>query len=133
MTNSLIVFLLLSGLAPASAQQAEFDEIGPGFCQDASGGEGGLPGEDDAPTKEMGEVELSDAVCRARCGAVPWCLAFSDVGPGCVYYRVDITQSGGEAGGTCYKKKVKETTTSLSVQASFGAFTFIAILVSFIM
>merc|ERR1719235_400467 len=135
MQNALMAMILLIGFAPASAQKAEFDLVGAGHCKDEFGGEGTG---DDSPTKEIGAQELKNNICNARCGAVPWCLAYDDIGPqddnpvGCVYYRVPISTSDGTAGGNCYKKKLPEEPTSGAVQASFGAIVFGAI-VEFIM
>eukprot|EP00746_Dinoflagellata_sp_MGD_P156697 gnl/MRDRNA2_/MRDRNA2_85939_c0_seq1.p2 gnl/MRDRNA2_/MRDRNA2_85939_c0~~gnl/MRDRNA2_/MRDRNA2_85939_c0_seq1.p2 ORF type:complete len:134 (+),score=37.92 gnl/MRDRNA2_/MRDRNA2_85939_c0_seq1:65-466(+) len=133
MMKVLMALMLLT--SPAFAQRSEFEELGPGHCRDDfdDAGQG-----EEKPTIEDAAQVVPDNICQLRCGAVPWCTAYDDVGDGCVYYRIEITKSDGTAGGTCYKKTsgvgvAAEKKASGAVQASFGMLAFIGAISNYFM
>eukprot|EP00746_Dinoflagellata_sp_MGD_P160550 gnl/MRDRNA2_/MRDRNA2_87372_c0_seq1.p1 gnl/MRDRNA2_/MRDRNA2_87372_c0~~gnl/MRDRNA2_/MRDRNA2_87372_c0_seq1.p1 ORF type:complete len:133 (-),score=27.43 gnl/MRDRNA2_/MRDRNA2_87372_c0_seq1:369-767(-) len=132
MMNVLMALMLLSGCAPASAQRSEFDLVGDGHCRDDFDDAGSG---DDKPTVEAAAQVVPDNICEARCGAVPWCLAYDDVGDGCIYYRIIITKSDGTAGGKCYIKRqpAAADSTNGAAQASFGILAFFGAILQTIM
>jgi len=141
MALSFIAIFLLTGVAQAADHvgmdpmdeiKAKFDTVGAGLCQDADGGQGS--GEEE-PVVEPGKecCPMGDDICMRRCGAIPWCLGFSDKGIDCTYYKVEIESADGSGDGTCYKKKPPpgKETTSPATQAVLGAFTLVGVLSSF--